>query len=403
VFERFYARDVDALISGVHKPRVRQRVYVTNSLGKVVFDSTGEALGEDYSRWNNVKLTLKGKYGARSSHVGGPKGPSIMHVSAPIRKGGVVVGVVTVAKVSADLDPFVERARGSMLRTGAAGLLVSLGVGLLLSWLLSRSVARLVTYARVTAAGKRTVVPEVGGELSVLADAMESMREKLEGKQYVEHAMQTFAHEMKSPLATILASSELLEGDLPPEDRLRFAKQVSEEATRMQDLLERLLELAVVEQRQALKDPQAVPLAALFANVIELHKKDAEQRKVTFRVEVADSASAWGEVALLRHAASNLIANAIAFAEHGSLVTVLRTGESVRIHNRGPAIPSFAQARLFERFYSLPRPSTGKRSSGLGLAFVQEVTQLHGGSIELKSEDEGVTVIWCLPAARVAK
>ena len=51
------------------------------------------------------------------------------------------------------------------------------------------------------------------------------------------------------------------------------------------------------------------------------------------------------------------------------------------ISNTGSAIPDYAQDRLFERFYSLPRPDTGRKSTGLGLAFVREVAHLHGGAI----------------------
>jgi two-component system sensor histidine kinase CreC len=53
------------------------------------------------------------------------------------------------------------------------------------------------------------------------------------------------------------------------------------------------------------------------------------------------------------------------------------------VSNSGSAIPDYARERLFERFYSLPRPDTGRKSTGLGLAFVREVAQLHGGTISV--------------------
>ena len=55
----------------------------------------------------------------------------------------------------------------------------------------------------------------------------------------------------------------------------------------------------------------------------------------------------------------------------------------LRVLDEGPGIPDYALPRLFERFYSLPRPDTGRKSSGLGLSFIREVARLHGGSVEV--------------------
>ena len=93
-------RDFGADIWGFDKRGSSYRVYVTDARGIVVFDSTGEALGADYSRWNDVYLTLRGEYGARST-AATPEDPdsTVMHVAAPIRDGqGEIAGVLTVAK-----------------------------------------------------------------------------------------------------------------------------------------------------------------------------------------------------------------------------------------------------------------------------------------------------------------
>jgi two-component system sensor histidine kinase CreC len=58
------------------------------------------------------------------------------------------------------------------------------------------------------------------------------------------------------------------------------------------------------------------------------------------------------------------------------------------VDDQGPGIPEFAQARLFEKFFSLERPDTGKKSTGLGLNFVKEVAALHGGSVEVTNLPE---------------
>jgi two-component system sensor histidine kinase CreC len=90
-----------------------------------------------------------------------------------------------------------------------------------------------------------------------------------------------------------------------------------------------------------------------------------------------------GDPLLLRQALGNLLDNAISFAPaHSALrLEAQREGDQVTIHviDSGAGIPDYAAQRVFERFYSLPRPD-GTRSTGLGLPFVREVAALHGGS-----------------------
>ena len=59
------------------------------------------------------------------------------------------------------------------------------------------------------------------------------------------------------------------------------------------------------------------------------------------------------------------------------------------VSDEGPGLPDYALQRAFERFYSLPRPDGAPRSSGLGLSFVREVAQMHGGQISLENRDNG--------------
>jgi two-component system, OmpR family, sensor histidine kinase CreC len=95
---------------------------------------------------------------------------------------------------------------------------------------------------------------------------------------------------------------------------------------------------------------------------------------------------------MLRQAIGNLLDNAIDFSPSGSTVQVVarRTSEggTVDILDNGPGIPAYAEGRIFERFYSLPR-ADGAKSTGLGLPFVREVSTLHNGSVEVANRPEG--------------
>jgi two-component system sensor histidine kinase CreC len=103
-----------------------------------------------------------------------------------------------------------------------------------------------------------------------------------------------------------------------------------------------------------------------------------------------------GDGFLLRQALVNLLDNALDFAPSGSTVEAraLRQGDEVRfeISDRGPGVPDYAREHVFERFYSLPRPDGGSRSSGLGLPFVAQVAALHRGRVALRRRGGGGTV-----------
>jgi two-component system, OmpR family, sensor histidine kinase CreC len=103
-----------------------------------------------------------------------------------------------------------------------------------------------------------------------------------------------------------------------------------------------------------------------------------------------------GDPFLLRQALVNLLDNAADFAPEGSEieVAIARVGGrwDVTVTDRGSGVPDYALARAFERFYSMPRPGGGSRSSGLGLCFVAEVAALHGGQATLANREGGGAV-----------
>ena len=149
-----HGRDPGAAIWGFPKRTATYRIYVTDARGTVVFDSTGRDVGRDYSRWNDVYLTLRGRYGARST-LDDPKNPqsSVMHVAAPVRDAqGRIIGVLTVAKPNRVLQPFIERSQSIIGRWGALLLGVALLTGIAAAWWLSRQLGLLRRYAQAVTA-----------------------------------------------------------------------------------------------------------------------------------------------------------------------------------------------------------------------------------------------------------
>lgn len=396
-------RQPAATIWGLPKNQVSHRIYVTDAKGIVVLDSSGVAVGEDYSRWNDVYLTLRGHYGARSTRSD-PDDPasSVMHVGAPIRDNGRIIGVVTVAKPNSSLQPYIDRTERRLLAYGAGLVALGLLLGGLLSWWLSAALRRLTSYAQAVSQGRRVEVPHYrGGEFEQLAGAVEHMRTQLEGKAYVERYVHTLTHELKSPLAAIRGAAELLQSDMPAAQHQRFVSNIDSESVRMQQLIERLLNLAQIEQRQGLEEEVAVPLAALMDELLEARGGWIESRQLRVEQHIAADLVLTGEAFLLRQALGNLLENALDFTPVNGLLRISaeRVGSCVeiRLFNQAEAIPDYALPRLSERFYSLPRPDSGRKSTGLGLNFVEEVVQLHGGAFSIGNVEGGVEVVLRLP------
>ncbi|MEK8080744.1 two-component system sensor histidine kinase CreC [Pseudomonas sp. XK-1] len=398
-------RQPRAQIWGLEKNRVNHRIYVTDAQGIVLLDSTGAAVGQDYSRWNDVYLTLRGEYGARSTKEDpNDEGSSVMYVAAPIMDGARIIGVVSVAKPNSSLQPYIERSELRLAWLGGGLIVLGLLIGALLSWWLSAALRKLTRYAQAVSAGQRAELPSLhGGELGQLAEAVERMRTELEGKAYVERYVHTLTHELKSPLAAIRGAAELLDSEMPSEQRQRFVANIEQESARMQQLIERLLHLAQVEQRQGLEEQVAVPLQALVDSLLQAQMARIEAAGLQIENHIDADLSARGEAFLLRQALANLLDNALDFTPHGGLLRFsanARDGQiELLLFNQAEPIPDYALARLCERFYSLPRPGSGRKSTGLGLNFVAEVMQLHGGALQIANTADGVQVRLLLPQA----
>ncbi|MEO3740569.1 two-component system sensor histidine kinase CreC [Kosakonia sp. WA-90] len=383
---------INAHISGIHKVRNEYHVYMTDAAGRVVFDSAGKALGEDYSRWNDVWLTLRGQYGARSSQaVAGEPQSAVMYVAAPVSDGGRIIGVVSVGKPNSAMDPVIKRSERRILWAGGALLGIALLIGAVMVWWINRSIGKLARYADSVTEDRPVPLPELGSsELRKLAQALESMRVKLEGKNYIEHYIYALTHELKSPLAAIRGAAEILREGPPPDVASRFTDNILRQNARMQHLVEKLLHQAKLENRLEIAF-MPVDVDTLFRQLQEQRSVALAAKGLTLHCEPGNVQVA-GDSELLAQALGNLLDNAIDFTPAGGVVTLRASDEGaarvLSVSDSGSGIPEYALTRVFERFYSLPREN-GQKSSGLGLAFVREVARLHHGEIIVSNRAQG--------------
>lgn len=368
------------------------RVFACDPAGRVIFDSArGRDLGKTYA-W-----PMRGGGFVASENYTVPNVAEVdgeLRVAAQVRRDGQVLGLVGVGRPLAAITEGVNRARWRLITAlcSLAGVMVAAGW-----WIASKlthSVERLTDYALAVRDGRAVTPPASRAkEVAALAQAFEEMRVALEGKAYVERYTQALAHEFKAPLSSIRGAAELLAENPPEPDRARFLANLRAESARLQQIVDRLLELAALESRRPRADLAPLELGDVVREVHDAQQPAATARRVTLTFSAGPGIAVRGEKFLLAQSISNLVQNAIEFSPAGGAVTLSLRRENARalivVEDSGPGVPDYALEKIFDRFYSLPRPDTGRKSSGLGLSIVREIARLHGGDVMLTNRPEG--------------
>jgi two-component system sensor histidine kinase CreC len=402
IFSNVLERRLDAQIYQVTKTSVDTQVYVTNQQGIIVYDSSGQHTGEDYSAWRDVSLSLEGKYGARTSYIDQnhtePDDPKAMIVAAPLKFADSIVGVVSVLKPINSLEGHLLTETKQLRRYAFALLGLALILGYLLSLWFTNSLNRIATYANSMADGKQVKPPVLrDNRLSELTNAISHMRSQLDGKEYVENYIHGLTHELKTPITSIHGAVELLSEDMPREDRIRFLNNINTSNQRMARLVERMLSLAKLEGLTELVATSDFDIAATIDRLIEERSPTLQAQGIEVEYSPDENISCAGDKVLISQAVANLLDNAISFCSPSGMIKI-EIGHSannfmVQVFNQGENIPEFALGKLFDRFFSLPspgKPQSAAKSTGLGLSFVREIMKLHKGLVRVENVDDGV-------------
>ncbi len=404
IFNRAREKNISARIYHVRKTSLNLQIYVTDRRGIVIFDSDkGKRLGQDFSEWNDVFLTLRGLYGARSSpEVKNDPSSNSLYVAAPIRRNGKIIGVLTIVKPEKSIRLFIDLARHKVIIAGVMTCLIFIFLSIIISFWINRPILRLRNYVMDLKKQKRVPFPSLeSSEIIELGHAFEDMRDELEGRKYIEQYVQSMTHELKSPLTSLMGAAELLQEDMNRDDRDRFSKNILTESRRIQEIIERLLTLSALENRHELSHTHRFSTREIFEEVRNSLEPQARKLGITLTVEDRDTIIFEGEVFLLRQSLINLVQNALQHSKAGDTVTIgaesNKTAVTFTVTDQGSGIPHYALQRVFDRFYSLPRPGK-RRGTGLGLPFVKEVATLHNGTAALTNNQErGITATLTIP------
>lgn len=405
VINKAYGKKISSRIYALHKTGVSLHVYIADMNGIIIYSSNPNIHeGDDFSKWRDVRLTLQGKYGARSSllNENDPESKSIF-VAAPVKYQDKIIGVLTVIKPEESVSLFIEIAKRKALVAGIISCLLFFFMSFILSIWISRPVKRLTEFVKSLRENKRAEIPAFAEqEIKTLAETFNEVWEDLKGEKYIEQYIQTLTHELKSPLSSIRGSAELIQDNIPDEQKNIFYRNIFRESRRMESIIERMLELSSIESQGKLKKIEKISICETVEDILESLYPEYHKKNITFEKNIPASVAIEGEHFLIRHAIQNLVQNAIRFSRDNDKIflTVLADNDTVSIiiKDNGEGIPDYASDRIFDKFYSLPAENSKVKSTGLGLPFVKEIAMLHKGSITVEnSKERGVTAILRLP------
>ena len=207
-------------------------------------------------------------------------------------------------------------------------------------------------------------------------------------KQFVADA----SHELKTPLTVILTNTELLQSpEYDPAKKQQFLAGIEDMARQMRALVERLLELARAENEQAAQAFVPCDLSRITQNSALLWEAVLFEHSLTLDTQIAPDIFVSGDSRQLGQLTEIFLDNACKYASGGTVTVSLgRCGKNrccLAVANEGEALSPQAQQEIFHRFIRADRARTRNGSFGLGLSIAQAITQAHGGTIAVKSQD----------------
>lgn len=222
--------------------------------------------------------------------------------------------------------------------------------------------------------------------LLLVVDITERERTDSIRRDFVANA----SHELKTPVSTIIASSEALQIalDRGDESAVGFAERIEGSARQLDRLVSDLLDLSRLEKE--VPDMVPVRLDRLVRNEVERIRSEAEEKGLDLSVKV-DDVTAHVNQRDVAIAVRNILDNAVRYSSQGGSVSVSVRPEGevvvIGITDTGEGIPTRDTERVFERFYRVDSArSRATGGTGLGLAIVKHVAESHGGSVSLESE-----------------
>ncbi len=366
-----------------------QIVQVVDPSGKVIASSSVRAADRALSPLRPAisRTVRKESHRLAILHT---REPYIITARGVSLRGGT--GTIVIASSVAPQSESVETLLTYLLfLVPAAGVLVAIGMWVLVGRSLHpvEQITSRVATIRSSRLGDRVPVPDSHDEIARLAVTMNEMLERLDtGQQVQQSFVSNVSHELRSPLASLTASLDVV-GDAPSRKRWQDARAVmSSEVERMSRLVEDLLLLARA-------DDHGLPMRLEEVDLEDIVDQEARRLRAHQTIEVTAAISpvrVRGDRGRLAQVVRNLVENAAVAAEGSVHVSVAMVDgmAQISVEDDGPGIPMAHRRRVFERFVRLDESrSRDSGGSGLGLAIVWEIVDGHRGSVTIGDAPTG--------------
>ena len=380
------------------------RLLVTDTSGRILFDTRegGSAKGM-YAMYTEIVQALDGSdafYCRYDSHAFLSRGAS------PVVYRNRIIGAVYAYQYDTQQAELLQSFQTNLTRISLLIGVLVVALSALLSRAFTRKIRELLQAIRQVREGAYSHRASVRGndEIAQLAQEFNSLTDRL---QTTENARRRFvsdaSHELRTPVAVILAECDSLDHGQPTEEDYRQSVDViRRQGQQMSRLIGQLLHITRLEQGTQKLQLETADLSQLVEVLCEEQAHLAPEG-ITLAVHTQPDLLVNGDVTRLSRLLTNLISNAYRYGKPNGHVWVdlRREGQwaVLSVRDDGSGIAPEDRERIFQRFYQVDA-ARGKDGSGLGLFMVQQAARLHGGSVTVDSRiGEGSTFIVRLPLA----
>ncbi len=361
-------------------------------------------------------LTPEERYtesGVCAVSLSGRGDPKLLQISGALTVNGEKLSLYLVRDISE-----VYALRDTQLSTYRRLLVLTVILGAAGSWLmaafLTRPLSRLTYASRQIAAGELGSRADVrsGDEVEALSHEFNAMADRLEANigELQENArrqtefMGSFAHELKTPMTSIIGYADLIRRRmLSPEEEQEAANYIFSEGRRLESLSIKLLDLLMLKKRDF--ELTVASPAVIIAGVVRVMRPNLTKAGVTLRYRAAEGRCML-EPDLTKSLLINLIDNARKAMDNGGAIFIIsemtETGCAISVTDNGRGIPEKELARITEAFYRVDKSrSRAQGGVGLGLALCDEIARLHSGELKIRSvEGRGTSITATLNGGR---
>lgn len=376
------------------------RFLVLNKSGIVQTDSFS-ILGGRKLEYKEISDVLLGpadtSYGFYKIDDGTDEPFYAVYYTSAIVYGSETIGAVLFAADIQDVVVLTQDFLKIVVLIAAAACVILTVLCIVISGYITRPINELKSVALSISRGNLHQRIRVTGksEMAALADTFNTMSERLENldrkrSEFVSNA----SHELKTPLSSmkILIESLLYQDGVDEKIYKEFLTDINKEIDRLNEVISGLLMLAKTDsETEALRLDKILLSELLYKSVAAL-KPIASEKRVSLSLSVINDMVIKCDALKIMQAVMNLIDNAIKYTDKGGSVSVTlqKSGAfaAIAVKDNGCGIPESEIEHLFDRFYRIDKArarDTG--GSGLGLHIARKIALLHGGSIEVQSEE----------------